>query len=187
MDAEIRRVIPPDQLSLLVDNIGLPPGGVNLAFTASDTTSNGDGDVLVALTPKHRPTQEWISILRDDLNRAFPQETFFFEPADITNQTLNFGLPAPIDVRVLGKDAAATAKIAVELRNQIKNVPGTADVFIQQQFSAPEIDVNVDRLKAQQLALTQRDVADNVVLALSGSGQTAPNFWMNPQTGSNIR
>ncbi len=183
VDAEIRRVIPPDQLSLVVDNIGLPPGGVNLAFTASDTTSNGDGDILVALTPKHRPTQEWISILRDDLNRAFPQETFFFEPADITNQTLNFGLPAPIDVRVLGKDAAATQKIAVELRNQIKNVAGTADVFIQQQFSAPEIDVNVDRLKAQQLALTQRDVADNVVLALSGSGQTAPNFWMNPQTG----
>jgi hypothetical protein len=89
-----------------VDNIGLPPGGVNLAFTSSDTTSNGDGDVLVELAPKHRPTQEWMSILREDLNNAFPQETFFFEPADITNQTLNFGLPAPIDVRVMGKDAA---------------------------------------------------------------------------------
>ncbi|MDQ1471798.1 MAG: hypothetical protein QOJ99_3278 [Bryobacterales bacterium] len=183
VDAEIRRVIPPDELSLVVDNIGLPPGGVNLAFTASDTTSNGDGDVLVALAPKHRPTQEWMSILREDLNKVFPQETFFFEPADITNQTLNFGLPAPIDVRVLGKDAAAVQKIAVELQNQIRNVPGAADVFIQQQFSAPEINVNVDRLKAQQFSLTQKDVADSVVLALSGSGQTAPNFWMDPQTG----
>jgi CzcA family heavy metal efflux pump len=183
VDAEIRRVIPPDQLQMVVNNIGLPPGGVNLAFTSSDTTSNGDGDVLVELAPKHRPTQEWMSILREDLNKTFPQETFFFEPADITNQTLNFGLPAPIDVRVLGKNAAETQKIAVGLRNEIKNVPGAADVFIQQEFSAPAVDVNVDRLKAQQLGLTQKDVAGNVVLALSGSAQTAPNFWMDPQTG----
>jgi CzcA family heavy metal efflux pump len=183
VDAEIRRVIPPDQLQMVVNNIGLPPGGVNLAFTSSDTTSNGDGDVLVELAPKHRPTQEWMSILREDLNKTFPQETFFFEPADITNQTLNFGLPAPIDVRVMGKDAAETQKIAVALRNQIKNLPGAADVFIQQEFSAPAVDVNVDRLKAQQLGLTQKDVAGNVVLALSGSAQTAPNFWMDPQTG----
>jgi CzcA family heavy metal efflux pump len=183
VDAEVRRVIPPDQLLLIVDNIGLPPGGVNLAFTTSDTTSNGDGDVLVELAPNHRPTQQWMGVLREDLNKAFPQETFFFEPADITNQTLNFGLPAPIDVRVLGKNAAATEKIAVELRAQIKNVPGAVDVFIQQMFNAPEFNVNVDRLKAQELALTQKSVADNVVLALSGSGQTAPNFWMNSETG----
>lgn len=183
IDSEIRRVIPADQLSLVVNNIGLPPGGVNLAFTTSDTTSNGDGDVLIQLAPKHRPTQEWMNILRQDLNRAFPQETFFFEPADITNQTLNFGSPAPIDVKVLGKDAAATAQIAVELQRGIKNVPGAADVFIQQQFSSPEIDVNVERLKAQELGMTERDVVENLVLALSGSAQTAPNFWMDPQTG----
>jgi CzcA family heavy metal efflux pump len=183
VDQELRRLIPPDQLAMVVDNIGLPPGGVNLAFSASDTTSNGDGDILVQLTAKHRPTQEWMSILREDLNRVFPQETFFFEPADITNQTLNFGLPAPVDVRVLGKDAAETQQIAVALQNQIKNVPGAADVFIQQQFDAPEFDVDVDRLKAQELSLTQRDVAGNMVLALSGSGQTSPNFWMDPQTG----
>ncbi len=183
VDAEIRRVIPADQLELIVDNIGLPPGGVNLAFTTSDTTSNGDGDVLVQLASNHRPTQEWMSILREDLNRVFPQETFFFEPADITNQTLNFGSPAPIDVQVLGKDALSTQQIAVELRNQIKNVPGAVDVFIQQAFSAPEFNVNVDRLKAQELAMTQKDVAGNLVLALSGSGQTAPNFWMDSKTG----
>ncbi len=109
---EIRRVIPPEQLQMVVNNIGLPPGGVNLAYSASDTTSNGDGDVLVLLAAKHRPTQEWMQVLRQDLAQKFPQETFFFEPADITNQTLNFGLPAPIDVQVRGKDAASTARIA---------------------------------------------------------------------------
>ena len=183
VDAEVRRVIPKDQVAMIVDNIGLPPGGVNLAFTATDATSNGDGDVLVALTPKHRPTQEWVRILRSDLAEKFPQETFFFEPADITNQTLNFGLPAPIDVQVQGKDAAATYAIAATLRNKIKNVPGAVDVFVQQEVSTPEIDVNVDRMKAQELGLTQRDVASNLLLALSGSGQTAPNFWMDPKTG----
>ena len=183
VDAEIRRVIPADQLSLIVNNIGLPAGGVNLASSTSDTTSNGDGDVLVQLAAKHRPTQEWMSILRQELNRVFPQETFFFEPADITNQTLNFGAPAPIDAKVLGKNAEATHQIAIELRNQIRDVSGAVDVFVQQEFDAPEFNVNVDRLKAQELAMTQKDVGDNLVLALSGSGQTAPNFWMDPKTG----
>jgi multidrug efflux pump subunit AcrB len=183
VDAEVRRVIPKDQVAMIVDNIGLPPGGVNLAFTATDATSNGDGDVLVALTLKHRPTQEWMRILRQDLAEKFPQETFFFEPADITNQTLNFGLPAPIDVQVQGKNAEETYRIAAELRDKIKNVPGAVDVFIQQEVSTPQIDVNIDRIKAQQLGLTQRDVASNLVLALSGSGQTAPNFWLDPKTG----
>jgi multidrug efflux pump subunit AcrB len=183
IDAEVRRVIPKNEVAMIVDNIGLPPGGVNLAFTATDATSNGDGDVLVALSPKHRPTQEWMRILRSDLAEKFPQETFFFEPADITNQTLNFGLPAPIDVQVQGKDAAETYRIAVGLKDKIKNIPGAVDVFIQQAVNTPEIDINIDRLKAQQLGLTQRDVASDVLLALSGSGQTAPNFWMDPKTG----
>lgn len=183
IDAEVRRVIPKNEVAMIVDNIGLPPGGVNLAFTATDATSNGDGDVLVALSPKHRPTQEWMRILRTDLSEKFPQETFFFEPADITNQTLNFGLPAPIDVQVQGKDAAETYRIAVGLKDKIKNIPGAADVFIQQAVNTPEIDINIDRLKAQQLGLTQRDVASDLLLALSGSGQTAPNFWMDPKTG----
>ena len=183
IDAEVRRVIPKNEVAMIVDNIGLPPGGVNLAFTATDATSNGDGDVLVALSPKHRPTQEWMRILRSDLAEKFPQETFFFEPADITNQTLNFGLPAPIDVQVQGKDAAETYRIAVGLKDKIKNIPGAVDVFIQQAVNTPEIDINIDRLKAQQLGLTQRDVASDLLLALSGSGQTAPNFWMDPKTG----
>src|SRR6201998_4430416 len=183
VNEEIRRVIPPEQLSMVLNNIGLPPGGVNLAYSASDTTSNGDGDVLVLLTEKHRPTQQWMQILRQDLAQKFPQETFFFEPADITNQTLNFGLPAPIDVQVRGKDAASTAEIANALQQQIKNVPGAVDVFMQQQVNAPKLNINVDRLRAQELALTTRDVSDNVLLSLSGSGQVAPNFWLDPQTG----
>ena len=182
---EIRRVIPQDQLQMVVNNIGLPPGGVNLAYSASDTTSNGDGDVLVLLAAKHRPTQEWMQILRQDFAQKFPQETVFFEPADITNQTLNFGLPAPIDVQVRGKDAASTAEIAETLQQQIKNIPGAVDVFVQQQVSAPKLNINVDRLKAQELALTARDVSDDVLLSLSGSGQVAPNFWLDPKTGIN--
>src|SRR5246500_484743 len=183
VNEEIRRVIPPEQLQMVVNNIGLPPGGVNLAYSASDTTSNGDGDVLVLLATKHRPTQEWMKILRQDFAQKFPQETFFFEPADITNQTLNFGLPAPIDVQVRGKDAASTARIAETLREQITDVPGAVDVFVQQQVNAPKLNVNVDRYKAQEFELTEKDVADNVLLSLSGSGQVAPNFWLDPQTG----
>jgi multidrug efflux pump subunit AcrB len=183
VNEEIWRVIPPDQLQMVVNNIGLPPGGVNLAYSASDTTSNGDGDVLVLLAAKHRPTQEWMQVLRQDFAEKFPQETFFFEPADITNQTLNFGLPAPIDVQVRGKDAASTAQIAAMLQQQIKDVPGAVDVFMQQEVNAPKLNINVDRLKAQELALTARDVSDNVLLSLSGSGQVAPNFWLDPKTG----
>ncbi len=183
VNQEIRRAIPPNQLQMVVNNIGLPPGGVNLAYSASDTTSNGDGDVLVLLAAKHRPTQEWMRILRQDFAQKFPQETFFFEPADITNQTLNFGLPAPIDVQVRGKDAALTARIAESLQQQIKDVPGAVDVFMQQEVNAPKLNINVDRLKAQELALTAKDVSDNVLLSLSGSGQVAPNFWLDPKTG----
>ena len=183
VNEEIRRVIPPDQLAMVVNNIGLPPGGVNLAYSASDTTSNGDGDILVLLTAKHSCTQQWMTVLRQDLAQKFPQETFFFEPADITNQTLNFGLPAPIDVQVRGKDAASTAKIAVALQEQIKNIPGAADVFVQQQVNAPALNIDVNRLKAQELALTTRDISSNVLLSLSGSGQVAPNYWLDPQTG----
>src|ERR1700751_2284657 len=183
VNEEIRRVIPPEQLQMGVNNIGLPPGGVTLAYSASDTTSNGDGDVLVLLAAKHRPTQEWMQVLRQDFARKFPQDTFFFEPADITNQTLNFGLPAPIDVQVRGKDAASTAQIASMLQHQIKNIPGAVDVFMQQAVNAPKLNINVDRLKAQELGLTTKDVSDNVLLSLSGSGQVAPNFWLDPKTG----
>ena len=168
---------------MVVNNIGLPPGGINLTYSANDSTSNGDGDVMVLLAAKHRPTQEWMQILRHDFAEKFPQDIFFFEPADITNQTLNFGLPAPIDVQVRGKDAASTARIATMLQEQIKDVPGAVDVFMQQQVNAPKLNIEVNRLKAQEFALTAKDVSDNVLLSLSGSGQVAPNFWLDPKTG----
>jgi len=183
VNEEIRRMIPAEELQMVLNNIGLPPGGVNLAYSASDTTSNGDGDVLVLLAEKHRPTQEWMQLLRQDFAQKFPQDTFFFEPADITNQTLNFGLPAPIDVQVRGKDAASTAQIAEILQEQIKDVPGAADVFVQQEVNAPKLNIKVDRLKAQEIGLTEKDVAGDVLLSLSGSGQVAPNFWLDPKTG----
>jgi multidrug efflux pump subunit AcrB len=183
VNEEIRRVIPADELQMVLNNIGLPPGGINLAYSASDTTSNGDGDVLVLLATKHRPTQEWMQILRQDFAQKFPQDTFFFEPADITNQTLNFGLPAPIDVQVRGKDAASTAQIAETLQEQIKDIPGAVDVFMQQEVNAPKLNIKVDRLKAQEIGLTAKDVADDLLLSLSGSGQVAPNFWLDPKTG----
>ncbi|MGA8232539.1 MAG: efflux RND transporter permease subunit [Candidatus Acidiferrales bacterium] len=183
INGEIRRVIPAEELQMVVNNIGLPPGGVNLAYSASDTTSNGDGDVLVLLAAKHRPTQEWMQVLRQDFAQKFPQDTFFFEPADITNQTLNFGLPAPIDVQVRGKDATSTAQIAEMLQQQIKDVPGAVDVFVQQVVNTPKLNIKVDRLKAQEIGLTAKDVADDVLLSLSGSGQVAPNFWLDPTTG----
>ena len=183
VNEEIRRVIPADEVQMVLNNIGLPPGGINLAYSASDTTSNGDGDVLVLLATKHRPTQEWMQILRQDFAQKFPQDTFFFEPADITNQTLNFGLPAPIDVQVRGKDAASTAQIAETLQEQIKDVPGAVDVFVQQEVNAPKLNIKMDRLKAQEIGLTAKDVADDVLLSLSGSGQVAPNFWLDPKTG----
>jgi CzcA family heavy metal efflux pump len=183
VNEEIRRVIPAEELQMVLNNIGLPPGGINLAYSASDATSNGDGDVLVLLAAKHRPTQEWMQILRQDFAEKFPQETVFFEPADITNQTLNFGLPAPIDVQVRGKDAASTAQIAETLREQIKDVPGAVDVFVQQEVNAPKLNIKMDRLKAQEVGLTAKDVADDVLLSLSGSGQVAPNFWLDPKTG----
>ena len=183
VNEEIRRVVPAEELQMVLNNIGLPPGGVNLAYSASDTTSNGDGDVLVLLAAKHRPTQDWMQVLRQDFAQKFPQDRFFFEPADITNQTLNFGLPAPIDVQVRGKDAASTAQIAEMLREQIKDVPGAVDVFVQQEVNAPKLNIKVDRLRAQEIGLTAKDVSDNVLLSLSGSGQVAPNFWLDPKTG----
>jgi multidrug efflux pump subunit AcrB len=124
-----------------------------------------------------------MQLLRQDFAQKFPQDTFFFEPADITNQTLNFGLPAPIDVQVRGKDAASTAQIAEILQEQIKDVPGAADVFVQQEVNAPKLNIKVDRLKAQEIGLTEKDVAGDVLLSLSGSGQVAPNFWLDPKTG----
>jgi CzcA family heavy metal efflux pump len=182
----IRRTIPADELSLVLDNIGLPVGGVNLAFSDSSTIGPSDGEILVALNPEHHSsTWQYVKELRQRLNAQFPHVTFFFQPADIISQILNFGLPAPIDIQVVGRDLQANYAIARQIEARVARIPGAVDVHVHQIVDAPQLFVNVDRVRAAQMGLTQRDVANNLLVSLSSSGQTAPNYWLNPQNGVN--
>jgi multidrug efflux pump subunit AcrB len=183
IEKEIRAVIPSGELDTILDNIGLPPGGFNLAFGDSAAIGNNDGDILISMTKDHTPTEITTERLRQRLREKFPDMVFFFEAANITNQILNSGLPAPIDVQVTGRDAGPNYKIAQQLEERIARVPGTADVHIHQVLNAPELRIKVDRVKASELGLTQRDVANSVLISLSGSGQVAPNFWLNWKNG----
>jgi multidrug efflux pump subunit AcrB len=183
----VRQVIPPDELGLVLDNIGLPVGGVNLAFTDSATAGPFDGEMLVSLKPGHKPTADYVKTLRHKLKEAMPDYVFFTQPADIVGQILNFGLPSPIDVQVLGpaKNDKADYQVALKLVNRLRNVRGAVDVHIQQVVSYPTFFVDVDRTKADQIGLTERDVATDLLISLSGSFQTAPNYWLNPVNGVN--
>jgi multidrug efflux pump subunit AcrB len=184
IEKEIRSVIPAHDLDTILDNIGLPNSGINLAFGDSATIAASDGDVLISLNPdKHTGTQDYERALRDRLRTDFPDETFFFQPANITNQILNFGLPMPIDIQVTGRDASANYNMALELRKRIAALRGAVDVFIRQEVHTPTIQVNVDREMANQSGLTQRDVANSMLISLSASGQIAPNQWVNPLNG----
>jgi len=186
VEEEIRRIIPPEELRTLLDNIGLPTGGFNLAFGDSATIGPFDGEILIALNhEKHAPTQEYERKLRDELHRKFPETTFFFKAANITNQILNFGIPAPIDVQVTGRNMAANYEIARQIEKQMVNIPGAVDVHLRQEMHSPTINVDVDRTKAGQVGLTQRDVANSMFISLSSSGQVAPNQWLNPVNGVN--
>jgi CzcA family heavy metal efflux pump len=184
VEASIRRKIPPDELRTILDNIGLPLGGMNLAFSDSGTIGSADGEILISLRPeRHRPTEEYVRLLRRELNAEFPQLTFFFQPANITNQILNFGLPAPIDVQVMSRDKTAAYGIAKEIVKRMSAIPGAVDVHLHQVMDYPELRVDVDRVRAAQMGLTQRDVANSMLISLSSSGQVAPNFWLNPVNG----
>jgi len=180
----IREVIPADELVTILDNIGLPTGGVNLAFSDSATIGAADGEILVALNPeKHGPTWDYVRTLRQRLNRELPDCVFFTQPSDIVGQILNFGLAAPIDVQIAGRDVKTNYALALELSARVARIPGAVDVHVQQVTNAPALRFNVDRSRAQQLGLTQRDIASNVLISLSGSAQSAPNFWLSPQNG----
>lgn len=182
----IRQAIPAQELEIILDNIGLPVGGINLAFSDSATISAADGEILVALKEgEHHPTWQYVKQIRQKLEAQFPQLTFFFQPADIVTQILNFGLPAPIDVQVIGpsRNRNANYAIAKQIEAQIAKIPGTADVHLHQIVDAPELHINVDRTQAQQIGLTQRDVANNLLTSLSSSGQTSPNYWLDPVKG----
>ena len=183
IEQTVRRTIPAAQLDNIVDNIGLPFSGINMAYQNTGTIGPEDGDALISLKEDHAPTAGFIKQLRTVLPQKFPEATFSFLPADIVSQILNFGLPAPIDVQVIGNNQKANYAYATDLLKRIRTVPGIADLRIQQVFNYPQINVNVDRTLAGEVGLTQRDIANSLLITLSGSGQVHPNFWLNSENG----
>ncbi|HZD75742.1 MAG TPA: efflux RND transporter permease subunit [Acidobacteriaceae bacterium] len=183
IDNAIRREIPAREIVTIIDNIGIPYSGLNLSYTNTGVVGSADADITVSLTKDHHPTDAYVEDLRGKLAQEFPGVTFYSLPVDITTQILNFGLPAPIDVQIVGNDVVDDHDFAEKLMQDFKYVPGTADLHIQQPFNEPRLSVNVDRSRAQDIGLTQRDVAGSLLVALSGSFQTSPTFWLNPKNG----
>jgi CzcA family heavy metal efflux pump len=183
IEQELRHEIPQKELGIVLDNIGLPYSGINTSYSNSGTIGTADAEILVSLNAKHHPTEDYVHKLRKTLPRQFPGVEFFFQPADIVSQILNFGLPSPIDVQLIGANYAQNYVIAQQIAGELKHVPGAVDVHVQQQMNNPTLFLNVDRDRAQQVGLTQRDVASNLLVSLSGSFQTAPTFWLNPKNG----
>ena len=182
----IREVIPPDEIQNVLDNIGLPSSGINLAFGDSSTISSADGEILVALNPNHKPTAQYVRILREKLHRDFPDMEFFFSAPDIVGQILNFGIPAPIDIQITGRDPKGY-DIANEIKTRVAQIPGAVDTHVHQLVHGPDLRVNVNRTRAEQIGLTQNNVAQTMLISLSSSGQTAPNYWLNFQNGVNYQ
>jgi multidrug efflux pump subunit AcrB len=183
VESAIQQVIPAGELTDIVDNIGLPYSGVNLAMSDTATIGPFDGEVLVSLRPgEHAPTAGYVHELRNRLNHDFPGLTFFFQPADIVGQILNFGLPAPIDIQVVGplSNAKPNYALARQIERRLARIPGAADVHTHQVVDVPEFLFEVDRTRAGQLGLTQRDVADSLLISLASSNQISPNYWIDP-------
>jgi multidrug efflux pump subunit AcrB len=185
IEAFVRGEIPADQTDTILDNIGLPPSIINFSHATSGLIGSGDADIMVSLKPDHAPSADYVRKLRADLPRAFPGTTFSFLPADIVSQILNFGVPTPIDIQIDGPDVAANQQVADKILSQVRTVPGIVDARIQQQFDYPTFQVNVDRTKAAEAGLAERDVAGSVLNILSGSSQLTPMFFLNPQNGVN--
>ena len=183
IETAIQRVIPPKELSSIIDNIGLPYSSINMTYSNSGPIGTMDADVMVTLNSGHRPTTEYIHELRRVLPREFPGVSFYFLPADIVSQILNFGLPAPIDVQVVGPNLEANHAFADRLLTRLRTVPGAVDLRVHQLFDEPRIQLAVDRTKAAESGLTPLNVASNLLVSLSGSFQTTPSFWLDPRTG----
>jgi multidrug efflux pump subunit AcrB len=181
VENDIRAEIPKAELGTIIDNIGLPYSGLNLSYSNSAPVGTGDADILVSLGEKHRPTAEYMRTLRDKLNHDFPGTEFYYLPTDMVSQILNFGLPAPIDLQIAGLQVDQDHALAEQLMQQISRIPGTTDLRIQQPFNLPMFTVNVDRTRAQEVGYSQRDVASDLLTSLSGSFQTTPTFYVNPQ------
>jgi multidrug efflux pump subunit AcrB len=183
VEAAIRGLVGAEQVAVILDNIGLPYSGINIALSDSATVGPMDGEILISLTRQHAPTAALVARLRAQLPRQFPQLQFFFQPADIVDQVLNFGQPAPIDVRVSGADSVQTYELAQRLARQLTAVPGIVDAHVAQVPDAPALTVDVDRALATQVGMTQRETANNVLVATNSSAQVAPNFWVDPRNG----
>ena len=183
VEAAIRREIPASELDVILDNIGLPYSSINWMHSASGVIGAADADILVSLKEGHRPTADHVRTLRRVLPKEFPGVTFYFLPADMVTQIINFGLPAPIDVQIDGADVAGNRRVAEEMLNELRRVPGLVDLRIQQPFDYPKFDVTVDRTKAGQGGFTARDIGNSLLVSLSGSFQTTPTFFLNWQNG----
>jgi multidrug efflux pump subunit AcrB len=184
VEKEIQDIIPKEEIKIITDNIGLPVNGVNYAFSDSQTISEADGEILVSLEEHHsKPTDFYQKQIREMLNKKFPQCVHYYQPADIVTQILNAGLPAPIDVKIIGLNKDENFKIALELKRQLKKIRGAADICVHQVVNAPEYFFQVDRTMANQIGLSQRDVSNALLVSLSSSFQVMPNFWTNPQNG----
>jgi multidrug efflux pump subunit AcrB len=176
----IREIVPESEREMILDNMGISPSFTVRAYIDNGTVSNSDGEILVALKPEHAPTADYVARLRRELPRRFPDCTFFFQPADITGQILNFGLPAPINVQVVGVNRAGNLAVARKLQREMAKVPGIADVHLHQITDQPTLQLDVDRVMASELGLTQQNVANSVLVSLISTSQVAPNFWVNP-------
>jgi multidrug efflux pump subunit AcrB len=183
IDATIRQNIPAGEIVNIVDNIGLPYSGLNLSYSTSAPVGPADADIQVQLTAKHHPTDGYVENLRTLLARQYPGVTFYVLPVDIVTQILNFGLASPIDIQIVGPNLWGNRELAERMLNEVRYVPGAADARIQQPFDLPNMTVDVDRTRAESVGLTQRDVAQSILISLSGSFQTAPNFYLDPRNG----
>ena len=183
IEKTIREVIPEEEMTTLVDNIGLPPSSINLIYNNTGVIGPQDGDIQIALRKDHAPTADYVRKLREVLPDSFPDIIFSFPPADIVSQILNFGAPAPIDIQIRGNNLAANFEYANKMLKAIKQVPGVADARIQQSSKSPILELKMDRTRAQEMGLTARDITNNLLVNLAGSSQVAPTFWLNPANG----
>ncbi len=183
VEAAIRELVGSGQIDTMLDNIGLPYSGMNIALSDSATVGPMDGEILISLKSSHTPTADLVAMLRRELPERFPELQFFFQPADIVDQVLNFGQPAPIDIRVSGPNNDEAYALAARLSRDIGHVPGIVDAHVFQVPGAPALSVDVDRALANQIGLDQRATANDVLVGTNGSAQTAPNFWVDPQNG----
>ncbi len=184
IENEIKHIVPEEEIQVMTDNIGLPVNGVNFAFSDSQTISEADGEILISLEEKHsKPTDFYQKEIREMLNKKFPECSHYYQPADIVTQILNAGLPAPIDIKIIGLNTAENYKLALDLKRECKKVRGAVDVCVHQVTNAPEYFFEVDRTFSNQIGLTQKDVSNAILINLSSSFQVMPNFWTNPING----